>query len=516
MRVTANLTLLLLAALPGWAQLPRIPLPGGIKLPNVSVESLLREPAPLTTSLADALVNLPELDNWEPALAALPDGGLQLHEGRFVLPGAGRYHLSLQSYCLHAGTHGPGQGEGYLHAPLKGARADAIRSILRRSAEHPELDQHQIQLLIWAILSRSNLAKSHRDLMGTARVLLTAKEITALSGGVWGSLPDSVQNRVIHEAGPVLGPILETEAKLRRTFSARNLPGYDEIERIAVLTDELADDPNVPQIPRARWSYDPTQRLFVRYNPHGYSRTEVDVYVPERWTIGRDALRRISSLADGHGNRIETIYDDTIAPFTNERAPGLRGYAYSALRFVRRNPDTGAEQVREIKAPGWTFVGRPGKRTRQGFGGGLFFADNAGQLAAGPRFAVDLGGLKDRFDDWQERYDQANELKDRWDRINDHFDHQGNEGAIDDLTDIGHYQDGLDKATNADMFDKGDWIADHLARVVNAWNYCIDKLGGLLDDGDDADSEHEFDPSEHAAVPSHTGRQRLGQSARLR
>lgn len=518
MRVLSLLALLVVAvwAAPSQAQLPRIPLPGGIKLPEIGIDALLKEEPPLTTGLADALISLPELDRWEPPLAKLPEGGLQTKDGAFVLPGPGRYHFSLQSYCLRAGTHGPGQGEGYLHAPLKGARAEIIRGILRRSVEHPELDQHQVQLLLWAVLARTNLAKAHRDLRETAKLLLTAKEFGALSGGVWGSLPDAVQNRLVREAGPVLGPLLATEAKLRRAFSARNLPGYDELERVAVL----AGDPGAsdgPVAPRTRWSYDPTKRLFIRYNPQGYSRTEVDVYWPERWAVGRDNLRRIVRLADQSGNVIETLYDDTIAPFTHGQAPGLTGYAFSGYRLTRRDPaDAAAVQVREIKAPGWTFVGRPGKRTQQGLAGGVFLAENLGNTRAGLRFAVDVGDLKDRFDGWQERYDQANEAMDRWDRINQHFDHQGNDGAIDDLTDMDHYNNGLDAATSQDMFDKGDWIADHLARVVNAWNYCSDALAGLLSN-DDADSEaRSFDPSDNAAVPTHSGRQRLGQSARSR
>lgn len=47
---------------------------------------------------------------------------------------AGYYVFTDQSYCLHAGTHGPGGGDGYLYAPPKGPAEDAVMSILHNSA----------------------------------------------------------------------------------------------------------------------------------------------------------------------------------------------------------------------------------------------------------------------------------------------------------------------------------------------------------------------------------------------
>ena len=41
------------------------------------------------------------------------NGGFVLEPGYFI--------MQAQSYCLMAGTHGPGSGDGYLDAPVKGA-----------------------------------------------------------------------------------------------------------------------------------------------------------------------------------------------------------------------------------------------------------------------------------------------------------------------------------------------------------------------------------------------------------
>ena len=96
------------------------------RVPGVpSASSLLRGDPPISTGLRDARWGDPPRTASRRAsrLAALttlqrtPAGG-------FVLQ-AGYYVMQSQSYCLHAGTHGPGGGDGYLYAPTKGSAEDA-------------------------------------------------------------------------------------------------------------------------------------------------------------------------------------------------------------------------------------------------------------------------------------------------------------------------------------------------------------------------------------------------------
>ena len=75
--------------------------------------------------------------------------------GSFVLQ-AGYFEFHAQSYCFHAGTHGPGGGEGYLYAPTFGSAGQIITQIRHNSYAHPHIDQYTIQSLIWAILARAN------------------------------------------------------------------------------------------------------------------------------------------------------------------------------------------------------------------------------------------------------------------------------------------------------------------------------------------------------------------------
>ena len=87
---------------------------------------------PITTKLADARWAEPGFSLPASAGRARPLADLQqAADGSFVLR-AGLYSMHVQSYCLHAGTHGPGSGDGYLYAPPLGPADDAVISILRK------------------------------------------------------------------------------------------------------------------------------------------------------------------------------------------------------------------------------------------------------------------------------------------------------------------------------------------------------------------------------------------------
>src|SRR5688572_13556188 len=106
---------------------------------RLNLDSVLRGDAPITTSLPDARWAVDSLDNFTPrdskrsmlTLQRTPNGGFVLQPGF--------YEMHTQSYCLKAGTHGPGGGDGYLFAPTAGPAEDAVTTILRNSVNHPEI-----------------------------------------------------------------------------------------------------------------------------------------------------------------------------------------------------------------------------------------------------------------------------------------------------------------------------------------------------------------------------------------
>src|ERR1044071_9476063 len=146
------------------------------KTPN-----LLGDKQPITTSLPAAKWGDSSKDGFTPreperslmTLQRTPNGGFVLQPGY--------YEFVDQSYCLKAGTPGPRGGDGYLYAPPKGPAEDAVMTIVRNSVNHPEIHQHDIQLLLWAIIARAKFEDLSPELKATAARLLTPRQLGALN-----------------------------------------------------------------------------------------------------------------------------------------------------------------------------------------------------------------------------------------------------------------------------------------------------------------------------------------------
>jgi hypothetical protein len=275
-------------------------------LDMISVQKLLEGEPALTTSLEDAVTEVAFLDGFEPLDWAPLSLQPRAAGGEFRVAGGGAYAMEVESYCLRAGGYAPGRGDGYLHAPAKGARAAVVRNILHRAQAHPQIEQQQIQVLLWTILSRSKVSDMSGDLLATAKALLTPEEIYQVNGGALGLVPSEVLNQAVRKAPPLLGEALEAEAKVRGLLSEGDAT-YGQIERAAVLAGEAPVGEGSREVPWGRWSYHPAG-YFIRYMPHGYSQTVVWVYAPERFTVETDSLGRLTSVAGPNGWRMALDY----------------------------------------------------------------------------------------------------------------------------------------------------------------------------------------------------------------
>ncbi|MCC6924534.1 hypothetical protein [Novosphingobium sp.] len=244
-----------------------------------AVPNVLNGPAPVSTNIKDAIYGDPSTDGFSPpgkplALTSLP----RTPQGGFVLA-PGYYNMHAQSYCLHAGTHGPGGGDGYLFGPVKGSAKDAVMSILRNSVAHPEIEQHDIQLLLWAIVAKAKFEDLDMRLKGIAAVLLTKKQLLSLNRSALGVLTSPQLSAV---TGGLPGPvrtIVEAESRMRGMLTT---PGssYADIERVAVLGGIAPRGEGSIDVPATRWSKHP-DGYWVRYKPNGYSNTWVEIWVPQ-------------------------------------------------------------------------------------------------------------------------------------------------------------------------------------------------------------------------------------------
>lgn len=243
-----------------------------------AVPDLLSGPAPVSTSIKDAVYGDTSTDGFTPAvavrdLASLPRSA----DGGFVLA-PGYYRMHAQSYCLHAGTYGPGGGDGYLYGPVKGSAQEAVTAILRNSVAHPEIAQHDIQLLLWAIVARAKFEDLDTRLKGVAAVLLSKKQLVSLNRNALAVLSSPQLAQVTGGMPGPLRTIVEAESRMRGLLST---PGssYSDIERVAVLAGRAPRGEGSLDVPATRWSLHP-DGYWVRYKPNGYTNTWVEVWVP--------------------------------------------------------------------------------------------------------------------------------------------------------------------------------------------------------------------------------------------
>ena len=62
----------------------------------------------------------------------------------------------LKSFCLKAGTYAPSKGDGYLYAPLKGPKKEMIDKVVKNWYKNQDIEQNDVQALIWAILAKTS------------------------------------------------------------------------------------------------------------------------------------------------------------------------------------------------------------------------------------------------------------------------------------------------------------------------------------------------------------------------
>jgi hypothetical protein len=234
---------------------------------------------PITTSLPDARWGVDSLDSFTPREAKRSMLELQrTPNGGFVLQ-PGYWEMHTQSYCLKAGTHGPGGGDGYLFAPTEGPAEDAVMTILRNSVNHPEIAQHDIQTLLWAIIARAKFEDLSTQHKAIAARLLTPQQLAQLNRSALDLIPGDEMGALMNRVPGPVRQIVQAEADLRRML-ADPTASFADMERVAVLTGAVGMGPDSRAVPSGRWSLHP-DGYYVRYIPQGYSYTITQIWVPQ-------------------------------------------------------------------------------------------------------------------------------------------------------------------------------------------------------------------------------------------
>ncbi|MGH7588773.1 MAG: hypothetical protein ACRELU_09290 [Gemmatimonadota bacterium] len=402
-----------------------------------SLGSFLEGDPPITTSLDDARTEIAFLDAYSPGVWAPMDGLPRTSSGAFRLR-PGRYALEAQSYCMHAGTHGPGGGDGYLYAPLAGPKAPIVRSILRNSVAHPEIQQRNIQVLIWAIIARTEFDEMPGEVQRTARTLLTEDELDELDDGALGMVPESVMREAMGQLPPVARQVFQAEARLRSMLSGGSA-SFAELERVAVLTGAATPTADSRPVPEGRWSYHP-DGFFVRYAPHGYSRTRIEIVVPRPVTMERDPEGRIVAVVEASGRKVEVAYDDASAEVSGDS--GVRAHGIESVLVVAS--DGSATPL--SGGAGWTLVGRP---------------EGGGRPSGTGRFA-----------DLAERYRSAVDWRDEW---RDLTSRPMSDRALSDALDLAQLQLAIESSgeTPGGGSASGRAFQEALISLAEAWQSAV-------------------------------------------
>lgn len=191
----------------------------------------------------------------------------QTEEGEIVLAD-GFYEADFKSYCLQPGTPSPSARDAYLQAPLHGYRKDIIATILQNSRKKTYLQQRNIQLLLWSVVSGSNFNRLSKDVQYTASELLSPHQVFELKGGVMG---------VVRTISSVLpdNTLPGSFRSMQQLFETGNA-SYEAFERIAVQR-ELSAISN-PALKTDQW-YKQQGGYYVRYFPASYQQVKIQVYV---------------------------------------------------------------------------------------------------------------------------------------------------------------------------------------------------------------------------------------------
>lgn len=265
-----------------------------------STNSLLNEGAPLQPLLA--------ADQKPQSLMELP----QTQDGGFILQ-PGFYEAEFKTYCLQPGTPDPRQGDAYLQGRVTGYRKEIVESVLRNSTGHPDLEQKNIQLLLWSVVSGSSFNSLSYSVQRDAMKLLTPKQVFELKGGVLG---------LVKEVSSATG-LLNANSDIRRLFET-SMASYEAYERIAVRSEPSRVVKT--GVKYDQW-YPQKEGYYVRYFPESYKKVKIQVYVPNNLLDSTNKLANEYVVFDPTGQQ-------AVPAFTNAQRLGIGAPVIDILRKV--------------------------------------------------------------------------------------------------------------------------------------------------------------------------------------
>jgi hypothetical protein len=206
--------------------------------------------------------------------------------------------------------------------PVSGYRKDIVQSILLNSQDRHDIDQKNIQLLLWSVVSGSNFNSLSWRVQDDAAKLLTSKQIFELKGGVVGAI----------KTFSTATGILNANNDIKRLFES-GVQSYEAYERIAVRREQSKVLKTA--VKSDQW-YKQAENYYVRYFPESYQKVKVQVYVP-------DGLLNANNQLNDDYVVFEPTGKQAIPAFTNAQRLGIGSTVLDIVRVViktkkRSNP----------------------------------------------------------------------------------------------------------------------------------------------------------------------------------
>jgi hypothetical protein len=279
---------------------------GALQISNAQIDDIFKKipgvgdmfEGAVTTSIKDAYPSAYWLEDLDKQMNLNQDVDFSLN------PPPGYYRYNFKTFCLHAGTYAPTEGAGYLVAPLKGAKSELISNILGRYYEHPEIEQKDVQLLIWGIEAGQKFSNYPADFQYRVTPLLKPEEIALMEVDVkeiaFDLLPKEVQD--------IIYLYRDMRGKLSDATST-----YEDVEKLAVKTGIAPVGKGSKNISSGVWT-SVGDGVYVRCFPHTYSQSEVEIYIPKKSTVEKDGSGRITAVKYDNYN-VELSYDGTDKTF---------------------------------------------------------------------------------------------------------------------------------------------------------------------------------------------------------
>ncbi len=470
-------------------RLPRVP-ELGEQLPRLE-RLFAPDQSPLTTSMHDAPMPLRCLDTFQPSVYQPLRAGDRPSGGAWRLA-PGLYEITVHSFCGRHASYAPHKALGYLPAPYKGRIAGIVQSLVRRYTEREEVEWSDAQALVWGLLSRVKPSALKGRARAAAERLLTPQEIRELDGVGVDALRDEVVRRLLPQVREALRPLIELENRVRR-YLTEGTRSYQELEQLVMRpldpNDKILVEPK-------HWYWHPRGGCFVRYEPNGFSRVRLRLWVPQPIAVEYDSRGRIVSMARAGVWRIRVLYDDGVEPWRCPREPRWLAYRFHTVQFERL--DQLLAHTESVN--GWLFAVE--KRATAAGGVRVASAGRIGLFQRAPSWV----------DRWLDRVDSANQTRRelqsypelaergaRWVR---------GEPSADPLMDREHYVNGVRDAIRGTSAERIEWIAETHANSAEALANAINLLNQLPTGSAD------YDPTGSLAAPGSQGGQRLLVSGR--